>query len=66
MLFHCWPNVFDTGPTLKQYRLIAMCLLDPSARPLWQDAVEILYFCRAHTYTHNITVPISSTKLKIK
>ena len=27
MLFKCWATVFDAGPTLKQHRLNASCLL---------------------------------------
>ena len=27
MLFQCWPNVFDAGPTLKQHLANASCLL---------------------------------------
>ena len=27
MLFQCWPNVFDAGPTLKQHWLKHPCLL---------------------------------------
>ena len=27
ILFQCWPNVFDVGPTLKQHRVIVPCLL---------------------------------------
>ena len=50
ILFQCWPNVFDAGPKLKQYRVIVPCLLEycriallSSEKPLPDNTDELAH-----------------------